>query len=341
MAAKSLSLKPLSLLNQIVCLNTMPSSKSFDLPKVSILINNYNYAQFLDESIQSALIQTYPLCEVVVVDDGSKDASARVIERYLSHVRALQKENNGQASAFNAGFSLCTGDIICFLDADDYFYAEKVSEVVRLFQENPLAGWIFHSLDYVDEQGNSFQKVDAGALTYSKTIDFRTQLKLGVPPKESIPCGLCFRRSTLEKILPMPESSGVSISDNYLKYAAIGLSPGLLLAKKLAAQRIHESNTYTFRQDNHLLRAEIHIKTGYYLQQKFPEIGLFADKLFVKGVAEMLSMFSFKELWATKEVPRHLTKNLYPKFLILNFLKCTFHTIKFFYFRLQHQIVKS
>lgn len=310
-------------------------------PKVSILINNYNYAQFLGESIQSALAQTYDRCEVVVVDDGSRDESGEVIERYLPNIHALRKENAGQASAFNAGFLLSTGDIVCFLDADDYFHPEKVAEIVRKFSENPHIGWLFHSLAYIDEQGTPYPKNDASDLNCAKEIDFRTLLRSGISPKESIPCGLCFRRSTLAQILPMPESTGVSISDNYLKYAAIGLSPGLLLDKKLAVQRIHGSNTYTFRQDNHLLRAEIHIKTGYYLQEQFPEIGLFADKLFVKGVAELLSMFSFKQLWDTEEVLKHLLKNLYPKFLILNFLKCLFHTLRFSYLRLQPRIVKS
>ncbi len=319
----------------------MSSPKAYEPPRVSILINNYNYAQFLGESIQSALSQTYDHCEVVVVDDGSQDESVKIIDRYLPDIRALQKENAGQASAFNAGFSLSTGDIVCFLDADDYFYPEKISEVVRIFLENSHIGWIFHPLEYIDRQGSPLPKADASDLVCSKEIDFRAKLRLGIPPKESIPCGLCFRRSTLEKILPMPESTGVSISDNYIKYAAIGLVPGLLLDKKLAVQRIHGFNTYTSRQDNHQLRAEIHIKTGYYLQEQFPEIGLFADKLFVKGVAEMLSIFSFRALWCTEEVLKHLVRNMYPKFLVLNFIKCSFHTFRFSYLRLQHQVVKN
>ena len=234
------------------------------------------------------------------------------LEQYLPNINALMKENAGQASAFQCRFFfLCTGDIICFLDADDYFYSEKISEIVRIFSKNPDIGWIFHPLEYVTAQGTPLNKSNASDITQSKNIDFRIKLKLGISPKESIPCGLCFRRSTLEKILPMPESIGVSISDNYLKYAAIGLSPGLLLDKKLAVQRIHSSNTYTFRQDNHLLRAEIHIKTGYYLQEQFPEFGLFADKLFVKGVAEMLSMFSFKKaLEYRRSIKAHYQKPL-------------------------------
>lgn len=316
----------------------MFASRGNKTPTVSILLNNYNYAQFLEESILSALNQTYENCEVIVIDDGSKDDSPSIIQKYSSHIQFSLKDNAGQASAFNAGFSLSTGDIICFLDSDDYFYPDKIDRIVSLFSENPLVGWIFHQLEYVDAQGEPHDRVDKSSSTHSKHLDFREKLKLGIPPKEHIPCGLCFRRSTLAKILPMPVSNGVSISDNYIKYAAIALSPGLLLNSKLAVQRIHSSNTYTSRKNNQALRAEIHIKTGYYLQERFPEIGLFADKIFVKGLAEMLSMFLLREIFSMEEVAQHLSRNVYPKFVVINVLKCTFHMFRFSYLRFKSQL---
>ncbi len=71
------------------------------MDKVSIVINNYNYASYLNFALDSALSQTYHNCEVIVVDDGSTDSSRRIIESNGDRVEALYKRNGGQASAFN------------------------------------------------------------------------------------------------------------------------------------------------------------------------------------------------------------------------------------------------
>src|SRR5215213_900396 len=94
-------------------------------PLVSVIIDNYNYGRFLREAIDSALGQTYPRVEVIVVDDGSTDDSRAVIAAYGDRVVPVLKENGGQASAFNAGFAASRGELICFLDADDTFMPEK------------------------------------------------------------------------------------------------------------------------------------------------------------------------------------------------------------------------
>ena len=76
-------------------------------PLVSIIINNYNYGNFLPIAISSALKQTYSNVEVVVVDDGSTDNSREVVAGYGDHIVPILKENGGQASAFNSGVQGC------------------------------------------------------------------------------------------------------------------------------------------------------------------------------------------------------------------------------------------
>jgi len=88
-------------------------------PLASIVIDNYNYAEFLREAIDSALAQTYAPLEVIVVDDGSTDGSHEVISAYGDRIIPVLKDNGGQASAFNAGLKASRGDVVCFLDADD------------------------------------------------------------------------------------------------------------------------------------------------------------------------------------------------------------------------------
>src|SRR5687767_10569881 len=101
---------------------------------VSIIINNYNYGRYVAEAIDSALAQTYPWTQVIVVDDGSSDDSRLVIARYGDHVGTILKENGGQASACNAGFDVSQGEIICFLDADDTLFPAAVERAVPLFK---------------------------------------------------------------------------------------------------------------------------------------------------------------------------------------------------------------
>ena len=90
-----------------------------DLPRVSIVVNNFNYERYVGEAIDSALAQDHDDVEVVVVDDGSTDGSPEVIASYAERIVPVLKSNGGQGSAFNAGFAAATGAAVIFLDADD------------------------------------------------------------------------------------------------------------------------------------------------------------------------------------------------------------------------------
>src|SRR2546428_13497796 len=87
----------------------------------TIIVNNYNYGRFLPEAIDSALNQTYRHTEVIVVDDGSTDGSPEIIASYGDRIVPVLKQNGGQKSALNPGFSLCVGNVIMFLDAHTVF----------------------------------------------------------------------------------------------------------------------------------------------------------------------------------------------------------------------------
>ncbi len=101
--------------------------------RVSILINNYNYGEFVGRAVESALAQEHSDVEVVVVDDGSSDGSVAAVRAFGSRVQLVTKDNGGQGSAYNTGFLHATGDIVIFLDADDWLYPNAVAEVI--------AGW--------------------------------------------------------------------------------------------------------------------------------------------------------------------------------------------------------
>jgi glycosyltransferase involved in cell wall biosynthesis len=88
-------------------------------PLVTVLITNHNYGRYLRQAVDSALQQTYPRVEVLIVDDGSTDDSRTIIASYGDKLRAVYQDNGGQAKAVNAALPLVAGDILFVLDADD------------------------------------------------------------------------------------------------------------------------------------------------------------------------------------------------------------------------------
>jgi glycosyltransferase involved in cell wall biosynthesis len=258
--------------------------------KVSILINNHNYQQYVAAAIQSALNQTYSAVEVIVVDDGSTDGSRDVIAQFSDRVKTILKENGGQASAFNEGFAASQGDVICLLDSDDTFLPTKVEAVVGAFLKCPEARWCFHPVDFLSQDGQESWRDLRSGIILTGQRDFRSSLAAGYskysPPATS---GTSFSRDLLEKIFPMPTSHGVAINDNYLKFAALALAPGYILNRSLAFQRIHSNNAYTFRVDKPEVRARSKVLTAYWLRKNFPHIHKFADKLMAAGIAQFLS----------------------------------------------------
>src|SRR5215470_3958756 len=110
---------------------------------VSVLTATYNCARFLPQCLESIYAQTRQPDEVIVVDDGSKDNTGEVMRRF-SDVRYIRAEHGGKAAAFNRAVSEATGDILCHLDADDYWMPEKLKRVCGELADNPKLAGVIH-----------------------------------------------------------------------------------------------------------------------------------------------------------------------------------------------------
>src|SRR5271156_98099 len=108
-------------------------------PFVSVLIDTYNHERFIEQAIVSVLEQDFPAAEreILVVDDGSSDRTAEIVRKFEPQVRVLRKANGGQASAFNAGIPECKGELVVFLDGDDWWARGKLTAVAEAFEQNP------------------------------------------------------------------------------------------------------------------------------------------------------------------------------------------------------------
>src|SRR5580693_9697856 len=120
-------------------------------PTVSVLIDTYNHERFIEKAIVSVLAQDFPAAEreIIVVDDGSTDRTPEIVRKFEPRARLLRKENGGQASAFNAGIPECKGEIIAFLDGDDWWAPNKLRAVTEVLASDKEVGLVGHGITEV------------------------------------------------------------------------------------------------------------------------------------------------------------------------------------------------
>ena len=105
---------------------------------VAVIIPTYNHARYLADAISSAIAQTRPADEIIVVDDGSTDNPATVVDRFPG-VHFIQQENRGRSAARNAGLRTCTSSHVVFLDADDRLLPNAIEDGLSCAAEHPDA----------------------------------------------------------------------------------------------------------------------------------------------------------------------------------------------------------
>jgi glycosyltransferase involved in cell wall biosynthesis len=205
-----------------------------------------------------------------------------VIEGYGKDIVTIFKSNEGQASAFNAGFARCSGEIICLLDADDLFLPDKVERVVEAFKDS-AAEWCFHPLQWVDAEAQHIAG-SPGVRYATGPYDFRSQYRRGKPVFWAPPTsGLTFKRTLLEKLLPMPRHIRIT-SDNYLTFCTPAFAPGFYISECLSLQRIHGANAYTAKEDP-LYKATVQLSIARGMHDTFPELTRLANRFFANAAA--------------------------------------------------------
>ncbi|MDX1978799.1 MAG: glycosyltransferase [Bryobacteraceae bacterium] len=184
--------------------------------KVSIVITSYNYERYLEAAIDSALAQTYPHTEVVVIDDGSTDGSQDIMRRYEGRAKLIFKQNGGQGSAFNIAYLHTTGEGVLFLDSDDVLEPNAVAEVVKVWR--PGYSKVHFPLRIVDETGRATGGcVPRAPLPQGSLAAELLETGMYVSPPNT---GNVFCRRFLDQVLPMPEKEWVYGPDCYLVFLA-------------------------------------------------------------------------------------------------------------------------
>jgi glycosyltransferase involved in cell wall biosynthesis len=204
-------------------------------PLVSIIIDNYNYGQYVAGAVHSALRQTYSSIEVIVVDDGSTDNSRDVLRQFEGVATLLYQENGGQAAAFNAGFEKSSGAVVLFLDSDDELLPDAVEQVVGNW--NDRYSKLHFPLEVIDVNGRptglTMPRVPISAGNFIATF-LKTGRYVASPTS-----GNAFNRAFLQQVMPIPAPEWAKTADGYLNNCAPFYGEIGAIRKHLGRYRVH------------------------------------------------------------------------------------------------------
>ena len=206
---------------------------------VSIIITSYNYERFLPEAIESALHQDHPDVEVIVVDDGSTDGSARVIEQYAGRVTPIMKDNGGQCSCFNEGFARSRGEVVIFLDADDALLPRAASLHAERLSRGAVKSCGY--MDVIDPGGRRTGSRIPRQLPDSGDYLDETLVNGLDAYQTSFTSGHAWSRAFLQQVFPIPQNDIIG-ADGYL--TAVDRLFGRLefIHEPVALYRLHTDN---------------------------------------------------------------------------------------------------
>jgi glycosyltransferase involved in cell wall biosynthesis len=211
--------------------------------KISVITANFNGEKYLPEAIKSVLRQDYNNFEYIIVDDASTDASGEIINKFHhNHADIIRPifntENFGQGVCFTSAVSVAQGDIVCFLDSDDYWFENKLASVNTVFYKQPDVAFVQHNLQIKmnDELTNEKFKdilITGDYFGYTKNNKI---LPLFVPTT-----GLSFRKDILEKVLPIP-AGFKTCADGYLTRTCFCFGEIAAINECLGVYRKHGQN---------------------------------------------------------------------------------------------------
>lgn len=207
-------------------------------PLISIVIPVYNSAKYISVAIDSVLKQTYRNYEIIVIDDGSTDNTCQILQPYKSKIRYIYQKNQGSAAARNVGIGLARGELVAFLDADDFWLMpEKLEKQVDFFNKNPSLGCINTGWKIVDSEGKHIKTVQPWHK--APKLDLETWLK-----KKCVrTSAMAFRREWLEEVGGFDEELRQSHDVDLILRLSLAGCETVWLREETVCYRQHGENT--------------------------------------------------------------------------------------------------
>lgn len=168
-------------------------------PLVSVIIPIYNAERYLADTLRSVFAQTFQDYEVICVNDGSTDGSARVLNQFAGKVRIISQSNSGQTVAQNRGVQESGGRLLAFLDSDDIWYPHKLAAQVEVMQASSQAVMVNSNFDWIDPAGTVLRRGVALA-SRRDAIEKKDPLMQLLNLPVEIPSFMLIRREAFEKV---------------------------------------------------------------------------------------------------------------------------------------------
>ena len=197
---------------------------------ISIITPSYNQADFLEQTILSVLEQKNAQFEYLIVDGASTDGSVGIIEKHAASLAwYISEADSGQACAINKGFARAGGEIIAWLNSDDYYLPDTLSTIANLFDQHPEVGIIYGDVLSVDGAGNPINIQHFQPYSLDDLMAFKIISQPAV----------FMRRSLLEKVGYL-DNDYHFLLDHHLWLRIAQLTPMLYTSQTLAAARYHD-----------------------------------------------------------------------------------------------------
>lgn len=197
-------------------------------PTVSVIIPVYNGERYLHYALESVFAQTYPVYEVIVVDDGSTDGTVEVARRWPG-VRVLTQSHGGASMARNYGLSVAQGDVIAYIDADDLWLPEKLARQVEVLNTCSEVGYVLCRMRIFCEEG----------VEMPETLNAQHHAS---DPPAVIPSALVVRRSVVDAVGLFDTGLETGEDTDWFARAGDMEIPSRTLDEVLLERRIHGLN---------------------------------------------------------------------------------------------------
>lgn len=213
-------------------------------PWLTIVVDTFNHERFIEQCVVSVLEQDFPASEmeILVVDDDSTDGTPDIVRKFSPRVRLLRKKNGGQASAYNAAFPEARGEIISFLDGDDWLLPGKLKAVAETLERHLSVCGVGHGYYEIRDSKNETQ-------IHSVDSDLSVNLQTPAAARQAfyawyriLNSAFSIRREALERFLPIDDSL-TFCADSPISLAGMALGAHIL-KEPLACYRVHSSNLH-------------------------------------------------------------------------------------------------
>ena len=202
------------------------------LPRLTVITPSYMQGEFIEQTIRSVLLQGYPNLEYFILDGGSRDATQEIIRKYEPWLAGWRcAKDAGQSAAVNEGWARATGEVLAWLNSDDWYFPGALPLVGRRFVAEPSVAWLAGAVDDVDVAGKFLKRHPAVAAPLARA--------LGRKDYGCYQPGMFWRRTLIEKVGPLDVELNCAFDQDFWVRSLLAGFSMVELAEPVACFRVH------------------------------------------------------------------------------------------------------